>query len=103
MTIYGLYLQEGTPLALFDGTEVSPVVEFEDGCVPISESDIGSIREANPEANIFWSVYLHHDPMRPENEGFGGVECIADLPTKDAAMAYAAGVDAAIKAVRAAE
>lgn len=102
MTIFGLYLQEGTPLALFDNVEVDPVAEFDWGCERISEGDIEQTRRDYPQAAIFWSVYLHYDAQRPENAGFGGVECIADLPTKEAAMAYAEGVQAALEAARAA-
>jgi hypothetical protein len=98
-----LYLQEGTPLALFDAVEVDPVAEFEHGISRIDRSEIEQVRTENPDIVIFWSVYLHYDAKRQENKGFGGVECIADLPTEEAALAYAAGVEAALEAVRKAE
>ena len=103
MTVFGLYLQEGTPLALFDAVEVDPVAEFEHGISRIDRSEIEQVRTENPDIVIFWSVYLHYDAKRQENKGFGGVECIADLPTEEAALAYAAGVEAALEAVRKAE
>ncbi len=103
MTVFGLYLQEGTPLALFDAVEVDPVAVFDGAISRIDRKDIEQLRAENPNIEIFWSVYLHYDAERPENNGFGGVECIADLPNEEAALAYAAGVEAALEAVRAAE
>lgn len=97
MIVYGLYLQEGTPLALFDAVEVDPVAQYDWGPERISEDQIETL---NPSVPVFWSVYLHYDSSRPENAGFGGCECIADLPTKEAACAYAKGVYAALQSVR---
>jgi hypothetical protein len=94
MTVYGIYLQDGTPLALFDAVEVAPIVEDEGGnCERATESD----------TNVFWSVYLRYDAQRPENAGFAGLECVADLPTEESATAYAAGLRVALQAVRKSE
>jgi hypothetical protein len=97
--IYSLYLQDGTPLALFDAVEVSPVGEVDGICERLNCS-IDDYKAQNPEAEIYWSVYLHYDATRPENKGFGGVECVADLPTEDAAMKYAEGLEYALQQVK---
>ena len=80
---------EGLNLELFNAVEVHPVEYLDGGCNQVDERLIGS----NPEAEYFWSVYLHFDYNHPENNGFGGLECIADLPSKEAAYAYAEGVE----------
>jgi hypothetical protein len=97
--IYSLYLQEGTPLALFDAVEVSPVGEINGICERLDVS-IDDYKAQYPDAEIFWSVYLHYDATRPENKGFGGVECVADLPNEEAAIKYAEGLEYALQQVR---
>lgn len=85
-------------LEVFDAVEVHPVAEYAEGgyCEQVDKSDIGT----DPEAVYFWSVYLHYDHEHPDNVGFGGLECVADFPTEEAAEAYAEGLSKALKLVR---
>lgn len=98
MTVFSLYLIESTPLALFDAVEISLVVEHDGECEQLPNMSLEDARAEYPQGAFFWSVYLRYDPA--QNNGFGGLECIADLPTRDAAQAYARGVEAALKSVR---
>ena len=84
------------PLDLFDGVEVSPVEEVDGDCSVITEDCIGD----NPNASYYWSVYLHYDAENPINKGFGGVDCVIDLPTREAAEAFGRGLLCAIQSVR---
>ncbi|MDO8728556.1 MAG: hypothetical protein Q7K26_01545 [bacterium] len=87
-------------LAVYAGVEVSPVVGVDDDGNELSRDAAASREfggqltvtkdENNP--NIFmWSVYGECDPNHPENCDFGGVEWIADFPTKKLANDF--GVD----------
>ena len=87
-------------LELFDAVEVHPVMERAGDCEQVDEGELESLRSQYPDAAFFWSVYLHYDATRPENEGFGGLECIADLPTKQDAMKHAASLEVALQAAR---
>jgi len=87
---------EGLALELFNAVEVHPVAEYPEGfCEQVEDSDIGS----DELALYFWSVYLHYDHEHPDNQGFGGLECVADLPSKEAAEAYAEGLEKALSEV----
>lgn len=75
-------------LYLFDAVEVHPCVEEYDE--ETNDSIVYQVDESEaipPEC--FWSVYLHYNPSDPRNEGFGGLECVADFDTKDEAEEYA--------------
>ena len=54
----------------WDDIEVSPVLEEDGNCEVCEEGE-----------ETFWSVYLH--------QVTGGVQCVADLPTKELAYALA--------------
>ena len=82
-------------LELFDAVEIESCCEKDGICEPIPESDMGK----DASAEYFWSVYLHYDSKHPLNKGFGGVECVADLPTEEAALAYARGLQEALGAI----
>lgn len=79
-------------LELFDAVEVHPVRENDNGCEQIGIEDWGK----DPQSIYYWSVYLHYDAEHPENNEFGGVECIADLNTETAANALANGLMVAL-------
>lgn len=86
------------PLDCFDNVEVEAVEEIDGFFTPINPEDIGS----NTDALYYWAVYLHYDATHPSNEHFGGVEWVADLPTKLDAERLADGLQAAIHSVRSA-
>jgi len=81
------------PLHYFNAVEYWPVEDLNGDIVQIEESQI----DENPVATYFWSVYLHYDH---EFTGrYEGIICVADLPTKEAAEAYANGLEAALGAI----
>lgn len=79
-----LYLR----LELFDAVEIHPVRENGNGFEQIDIKDWGQ----DPLSIYFWSVYLHYDIKHPDNNEFGGLECIADFSTEEAANAFALGL-----------
>ena len=80
-------------LKRFDAVEIDAIEQWEDNTERIDEDQIDS----NPEANYFWSVYLHCNPKHPANEGHGGVECVGDFPTKPMAESFALWLESAIR------
>ena len=84
------------PLEQFDNVEVQAIEEIDGFCTPIHPDSLGD----NPEALYYWAVYLHYDASNPLNEGFGGVEWVADLPTKLDAERLADGLLQAVYSVR---
>ena len=89
-------MEEFTPAYLFryNAVELHPVADYGGVCEPISPSEIGE----HPKADIYWSVYLHYDSSLPENEDFGGVQCVADFPTEALAEAYARNLEILLRA-----
>lgn len=79
----------------FNAVEMWPVEECDGMCNQVNESEIGS----NDNADYFWSVFLRHNPDHPENDEFGGADCVVDLPTKEAAEAFAHGLRIALASV----
>jgi hypothetical protein len=76
--IYGL--DPHYDLTRFDAVEVHPVRAV--GASP------NIVEQCEEHEAHWWSVYLHFDPKNPDNEGFGGVDCVADFPTRETAEAY---------------
>ena len=66
-------------LSPFDAVEVHPVCED-------AERVCEGVEEGDPSTS-FWSVYLHRRG--------GGVECIADCPSREIAFAIAAALECA--------
>ena len=90
MKHYGIFSTHS--LDRYDAVEVHPV-EIQMGCcTPITTDEVG--RDNN--CVYVWSVYLHYNRDHIANEGFGGIECVADLPTRKSAEAYAEGLRAAL-------
>ena len=93
MKFYGIYSVHS--IDRYDAVEVHPVECSGGCCMPISECEFGK----SPDSQYMWSVYLHYNPDHPENDEFRGIECAADLPTREAAEAYAEGLSAALASV----
>lgn len=62
-----------------DLLEVWGVREEDDACEPCHSPD---------EEPHFWSVYVHSRPD-PNDPTVGGIDCIADRPTRQQALGYA--------------
>jgi hypothetical protein len=79
-------------LSLYDGTELSLVVEFDlpDGdraCEMLSTIERADVDLSQyPNGTLFYSVYLHLKT--------GGVDCVADFSELDDAQIYCHALDA---------
>lgn len=89
------------PLELFDAVEVHPVMEWDGNCESLHPSDLENYRSRYPEAEFFWSVYLHYDATNPANKGFGGIECVADFPCEASANEFADGLEKSLQIIKA--
>lgn len=89
---FNLHIPSFAYLQRFDAVEVDAIEQWEDNTERIDEDQINT----NPDAQYFWSVYLHCNPKHPANEGHGGVECVGDFPTKAQAEAFGAWLEMAL-------
>jgi hypothetical protein len=77
----------------FDGVEVDLIEQTDDDTSRIDEADF----ERDPDALYYWSVFAHRNNKNPANQGFGGVECVGDFPTKPMAESFALWLESAIR------
>jgi hypothetical protein len=74
----------GLDLQRFNAVEVQGVK-----VLPLSGGNMTFEMVSDKEDPDMYSVYLRYNPELPENEEFGGVECVADFKDKEDAIILA--------------